>query len=236
MQRYIPTPSQVCAKIEQIKEPNVKVFCKALYVLCATASELAGVPCKKENVYGPNPDDYSSSKFRPKGISRLKSELIFKHELTPEKAFAPVDIAVFTINMMRITKRTKLSNLVSQRFVALPHEKEFEPWTNEIIKYYKQAQTNRVFNFNRKHALDYISSHNNFDEFGYRVEHPLSKKQEELNKYKLDGLRYTRRQELKNDFGFSDYELSIYEGTMHINLPKPYELYLPKLLIRNPNR
>lgn len=246
MQRYIPNPSQVRAKIEQIEEPHVKMFCKALYVLCATESELAGIPSRKENAYGPKGNDFSPSQYHPQGISRLKSDLIYKHELTPKKAFAPEDIAVFTINMMRMTKRKAESgHSTLQRLVALPLDDEFEPWTIEIRDYYMQAHANFVFNFNRRHALDYIRLHHNFDEFGYSVEHPLRNKQGEqskgekgileLNKYRLDGLRYTRRLELKDTFGFSDYELNVFEGTVNIGMPKPYDLYLPKLLRKNPN-
>ena len=69
MQQYLPNPSQVRAKIEQIEEPHVKMFCKAFYVLCVTESELAGVPCGKENASGPKGNDFSPSRYHPQGIS-----------------------------------------------------------------------------------------------------------------------------------------------------------------------
>jgi hypothetical protein len=227
MQPYEPNPSEVRSKIEEIKEPSVKMFCKALYILCATASELSGVPSRNENAYGPYGNNFSLSQYHPQGINRSKSELVYNHELTPREAFAPMDIAVFSINMMRMTKRKAESgHFISKRFVALPLDSQFEFWTNEIVNYYKQAQTNRVFNFNRRYPLDYIRLHRNFDEFGYTVEHSLrfnlgelnndKNKRSKLNKYRLDGLRYTRRKELKENFGFSDYELGVFEGTIQV--------------------
>jgi hypothetical protein len=103
------------------------------------------------------------------------------------------------------------------------------------LGYYKKAQANPVFNFNRKVPLDNIRIHGYFDNFGYipesKMEQELEKlDSQKLNKYRLDGLRYTRRSELKEKFGFSHYEIDVFEGTAHPNLHKPYELYLPKLL------
>jgi hypothetical protein len=229
MEKHEPSPSEVRAKIEQIEERGVKMFCRVLYVLCASESQIAGVPCKKERVYGPKGNEFKISQYHPQGISRLTSEKIYKHELKPQDAFLPVDIAVFTIT------RTK----TEQRFVVtLPLDESFEPLTKEILSYYKEAQTKNVFDFNRKYALDYIRLRHTFDEFGYRGQNPSPKKQGEqkkLKKYGLDALRFTRKQELMKDFGFSDYEINVFEGTTNIDMPKPYELYLPKLLMNNPN-
>lgn len=229
MEKHEPSPSEVRTKIEQIKDPDVKMFCRALYVLCASESQLAGIPCKTENVYGPKGTEFEISKYHPLGISRLTSEKIYKHELKPEDAFLPVDIAVFTLT------RTK----TEQRFdVALPLEKSFEPLTKKILIYFKEAQTKNVFDFNRRHAVDSIRFNHNFDEFGYSGQNPTPKKQGEpkkLKKYGLDALRFTRKQELMKDFGFSEYEISVFEGTANIAMAKPYELYLPKLLRKKIN-
>jgi hypothetical protein len=141
-----PTPLEVRAKIEQIEDVDVKIFCKALYLLCATASELAGIPCIKEKAYGPYGDDFSPSQYYPQGISRSKSELIYNHELTPREAFSPKDIAVFTVKMMRIARRnTESGHFVPQRLIALPIDRNIEPWTDEVVGLLqKSASKSRV--------------------------------------------------------------------------------------------
>jgi hypothetical protein len=220
MERREPKPLDIRTKFEEIKDIEIRIFCETLYLLGASEVQLAGIACKNEKEYGPKGNDLIVTQYYPQGIGRLIAERIYRRELTPEDAFSPVDVALFNLT------RPKTED---HFYVALPFDESFEPLTKQIVSYFKEAKTNKVFNFNRKRALDYITNRKFFDEYSYPGLNPSPIGLDRSKVYGLDGLRYTRRQELRNDFGFSDYEISVFEGTANINLVKPYELYLPKL-------
>jgi hypothetical protein len=238
-----PLPSQVRDAIVAISDQEVQIFCKSLFLFGASPVELAGEMCSGEKAYGPKGEDVILSEYLPAGISRETMELILKRKLTLSQAYAPVKIAVFKIGVAR--KRLRQNEQSPFRHVALPLDSEFEPWTQEIYEFYQRAKDRAVFQYNRKHYHDYLRLHQNFKNFKYTVEaYPrygfaksgkrvqLKAESRHPKNFSLEGLRKTRRKELRDFFGFTDFEIDVFSGVPYKygNLSEHYELYLTKLL------
>jgi hypothetical protein len=223
-----PLPFQVRNEIKNIRNPDERIFCKSLYLLGASVSELAAKQCKGEKAYGSLGNDAAISEYQPQGISQKQVELILQKKLTIEQAFSPVKIAVFKISKAR--KRVKPNERIPFRNVALPLDGRFEPWTQEVYDYYQRAGEGLVFPYNRKHYLDHLRIHDVFINLKYSVD-TYQTKPEHLRRFTLEGLRKTRKIELTNFYNFTEFESGIFFGTYHYrNLSEHYEFYLPKLL------
>src|SRR5208283_2489974 len=136
---------------------DMRMFCEALYVFCAPEGQLAGISEKGRSAYGPKRNEFFLTDYSPQGISRSVAEEIYSKGLTTEKAFAPVDIAVFTFRKKADRKKKNNGDPKRQEYkVALPLNPEFEPWTKDIIRYYEKADTELVFDEKSKHYVDSI--------------------------------------------------------------------------------
>jgi hypothetical protein len=238
-----PPPAKVREAITTILDPEVQIFCKSLYVLGASPVELTGDECTGEKAYGPKGDELTLFEYLPVGINRETTELILQDKLTLNQAFAPIKIAIFKIGIAR--QRLKKNEQPPFRNVALPADSVLEPWTQEICECYQRANGKPVFPYNRKHYLDYLRQRHIFKNFKYTVEsYPRyafakSGKRVQLKpasshpkNFGLEGLRKTRRKELRDFFGFTDFEIDVFSGVPYKygNLSEHYELYLAKLL------
>jgi hypothetical protein len=235
-----PSPQQVRQAIKEIPDPEQNIFCKAVYVLGATPNKLVGEKAVGESAYGPTGNDVRLCKYFPEAIDRNQVELILNQKMTIDEAFDPVKIAVFKI----YKKKLKHEENPFFRYVALPLDKRFEPWAEEILKRFQERKEKRVFPNKRKHYLDHLSLHGVFADMEYktgsRPNYVLTKEgelvsdkivPEHLRNLKLEGLRKTRRIELRESFGFNDYQLDVFFGTRYReSSPEQYKDYLPKLL------
>jgi hypothetical protein len=238
-----PPATKVREAITTILDPEVRIFCKSLYVLGASPAELTGFECTGEKAYGPKGDEVTLSQYIPVGINRETAELVLLNKLTLNQAFAPIKIAIFKIGIAR--QRVKKNEQLPFRNIALPIDSQLEPWTQEIYECYQQAKGKPVFPYNRKHYLDYLQKRQIFKNFKYTVEsyprYAFAKSGKRVQikpsyshpkNFKLEGLRKTRRKELRDLFGFTDFEIDVFSGVpyKHGNLSEHYEVYLTKLL------
>lgn len=232
-----PSPYQVRTAIKNIPNLEAQMFCKTLYALGLLSAELAGKVCIGEKAYGPSGIDVAVREYNITGINRKQVELVLKQKLTTEQAFAPVKIAVFTIGSAK--KRLRRNEQPPVRNIALPLDRRYEPWTEEIYNYFQQAGDGQVFPYNRKHYDDYLRLYKIFSNFRYAGK-PYTKYTRDGSRlkinptprrFKFEGLRKTRRRELKDFYNFTDFELDMFFGKWkYANFSEQYELYLPKLL------
>ena len=178
-------------------------------------------------------------------VQNLQKQLLSTIDLRKEflsqmqQVISPVKIAVFTIAIAKT--RLPPEEPIACRHVALPLDKEYEDWTQEIYDYFHDADENLVFNYNRKHYLDYLRQHGVFKNLGYRIESYIEPDSGRIipthyRKITLEGLRRVREAELKNFYGLSPSEFYIFAGrklklitTSNFTLEQ-YVSYLPKLL------
>ncbi len=105
------------------------------------------------------------------------------------------------------------------RKIALPLEKKFEPWTEQLYNYYLEQGNDKVFPFTRQKAWDYAKE--TFSGLSYPIEKysqydpedPKPKPVKAHNKpFRTHALRHLRATELIETFGFTGFDLSVYGG------------------------
>jgi len=174
-------------------EKEAKFCLMAEYLFCARISEIIGRKCP------------SDSHTTARGITgRNVEQKVFK---LGEKNY---DVAVFTV---RTAKRGG-----KERKIALPLEKEFEPFTEQLFSYVRQFGKDPVFPFTRQKAFEY--SRELFEGLTYPIEEytpfengkPLPKVKEHLKPFRTHALRHLRATELIEVYDFSGVELSLYGG------------------------
>jgi hypothetical protein len=175
-----PTPQKVRQEIEEVKEPEVRMWLKCLITFGARTVEFAGVPCINEKAYGTVGKDYTwVTEYRPKSLHdderNERTNKIINSNMPIERAIlllnqppTPVKIAVFKIPIAK--KHLLPTEPVVHRFAAIPYDKKYEPWAEEIYNYYQQRGKELLFPYNRKHYLDYLISRKIFEKFAYPVE------------------------------------------------------------------
>lgn len=189
----LPEFKTVRRRIETATKDEVKYCFMAEYLFCARISEIIGRKC---------PSDLTTEARGIKGkdaqqtIVRLGKE---KH-----------DAVVFTV---RTAKRGG-----KERKIALPLNKEFEPFTEQLFNYVRQFGNNHVFPFTRQKAFQY--SEQIFKGLTYPIERyrpfkngiPLEPVEEHMKPFRTHALRHLRATELIDLYDFSGVELSLYGG------------------------
>jgi hypothetical protein len=107
-------------RIESAKDTEIKMALKYLYLICGRASEVCARAYGTRQVYGP------------------VGEVDFA-EYEDEVSGKTFGVAVFPV------KTAKRNGIV--RKVALPLDREYEPWTKEVADYFGQFIPKPVFNF-----------------------------------------------------------------------------------------
>jgi hypothetical protein len=181
MNLIVPTPQQVRDEIESVADPDTQMFLKDLLTFGARSAEFAGVNCKNEKAYGTTGKDFCwLSEYRPKSLrdeerDERTAKILSNPNMPAGQALmlmnqlpTPVKIAIFKIPIAK--KHLLPGEPVLYRHTAIPFDKKYEPWAEEIFNHYQQRGKELLFPENRKHYLDYIRMHNIFKNFIYPVE------------------------------------------------------------------
>ena len=193
----LPEVETVRKRIETATKKEAKFCLMAAYLFCARASEIIGTTNRYDISHnqtvarGPTGQDVKLENFE---LGDIKTE-----------------VAIFTV---RTAKRDG-----KIRKIALPLEKKFEPWTEQLYNYYFEHGNNKVFPFTRQKAWAYARSA--FSGLSYPIEKyslydPMDPKPKPIkahNKpFRTHALRHLRATELIETFGFTGFDLSVYGG------------------------
>jgi hypothetical protein len=74
---------------------------------------------------------------------------------TVDKLSEKIPVAVFKVNIAK--QHLDVGEEVPFRLVALPLVDEYEPWAREVYDYFKVAESDYVFPFNRQDVWEYIT-------------------------------------------------------------------------------
>jgi hypothetical protein len=171
------------SSIEQVKDLDMRMFLKAVYILGASPAEMEGKLTSGTSsyrkthgiIYGPKGTDVSETTISldlPEFnfdvvidfLEQLKGKE-FKADEFVENFSRKIPVALFAINMLKRgkdgTKAFREGKGFCSRIVALPMLDKFEPWTRELFDYFRNKQSDYVFPFCRTKVNDYISRKEN---------------------------------------------------------------------------
>jgi hypothetical protein len=167
MNLVVPTPQNIREEIESVPEDETRMYLKALLTFGGRSAEFAGVPCTNEKAYGTVGKGFAwLSEYQPKSLRDDERDDRTKRILSNSKLSAaqvllimnerpaPVKIAVFKIPIAKKHLLPGEPNLF--RHTAIPFDKKYEPWAEELFKYYQYRGSELLFPENRKHYLDYL--------------------------------------------------------------------------------
>jgi hypothetical protein len=193
----LPEVEIVRKRIDAVPKKEAKFCLMAAYLFCARASEIIGATNRYDQVHnqtiarGPTGQDVKIETFE---LGDIKTEA-----------------AIFTV---RTAKRDG-----KIRKIALPLEKKFEPWTEQLYNYYTEHKDEKVFPFTRQKAWEYAQQ--TFSGLRYPIEkynmyepeNPKSKPiKAHMKPFRTHALRHLRATELIETFGFTGFDLSVYGG------------------------
>jgi hypothetical protein len=193
----LPEVETVRKRIETATKKEAKFCLMAAYLFCARASEIVGATNKydvKNNqtiARGPSGNDVKLETFE---MGDIKTQA-----------------AIFTV---RTAKRDG-----KIRKIALPLEKTYEPWAEQLYSYYREHGDDKVFPFTRQKTWEYAN--NTFKGLSYPIEkynlyNPEDPKPKpvkaHLKPFRTHALRHLRATELIETFGFTGFDLSVYGG------------------------
>ena len=193
----LPEVEIVRKRIEAAQKKEAKFSLMAAYLFCARASEIIG----DTNNY-----DVSHNQTLARGPTGqdVKIETFDLGDITTEAA-------IFTV---RTAKRDG-----KIRKIALPLEKKYEPWTEQLYKYFVAHGNDKVFPFTRQKAWNFAQE--TFSGLRYPIEkynlyepkNPKSKPvKSHMKPFRTHALRHLRATELIETFGFTGFDLSVYGG------------------------
>ena len=241
----LPSPTTIRQRLEQVTKEDMQMFLKALYLTASSPIELAGELTSNDRQQGkysqgigPRGNDVFSAEIEMPD-QRLDDVLemlgkIRSKELDLEQAEKQlrrkIPVAVFRIKLSR-------KDVESVKLVALPMAKEFEPWTEQIYRYYTKRGNDLVFPFNRQDVWEYIYRKNNIfkglkytalmythktpDQF--RLRHPAH-----TLDFGMQMLRVVRTKELIEKYSFDMLDLTGFVGLAFRLTRMPIELDIPK--------
>jgi hypothetical protein len=216
--------------IEQVENYEVKNFLKTVYLLAvARPVELLAKPVSGQTrVYGVKGVDVRVEKIDKPPLSlsqtmnllsQLENNEIKIREVKGSLS-KKIEIAVFSIPLSRQSNKTDKKLC---REVAIPIQPDLEPWTQDLLRWFKKAGDDFVFTEHRSHYWNYVKYNQVFKDLtavigGYRrIEHTISRKkstkvephEKEMN---LGGLYKVREDELQKEYGFDEYDCAVYTG------------------------
>jgi hypothetical protein len=181
MELIDPAPHLIREAIESIKDPEVRMFTKCALTFGGRSVEFANKPCNSEKAYGTIGKGYAwLDEYHPKLLTtEEQSERLNQISSNPNMPMAqamalmmmpptPKKVAVFKIPIAK--KHLLEGESLLYRYAAIPYDKRFEPWAEEIYNYYQQKGSEPLFPSNRKHYLDFIETRGCFKQFYYPVE------------------------------------------------------------------
>lgn len=152
-------------------------------------------------------------------ISEVCGQYAFTGKDLEIKEFEGHQLALFTI------KTAKKKG--EPRFVALPLEEEFEPWTKDLVEYFLSRPVNKIFNLSVRNLQFHAESI--FKNLSYTIEKYGNKKIGTIEKHERQGLthflRHVRATNLVMDYGLDSTDIGIFCG-WEIGLPTMAKRYI----------
>jgi len=183
----LPSVEVVRERIEQVRKEDVRTCLMCAYLFAARVSELVAYA---------TPGDTTVARG-PRGTD------VRLFDFNGEEA------AVFTVYT---AKREGL-----ERYVALPLNPIYEPWTRVIYDYYQKRGSQACFPFTRQKLWKHSCSV--FEGLTYMIDKYKTKKKSRVynpkrhpRNFRLHGLRHLRTAELIERYEFDGFDLSIYGG------------------------
>jgi len=218
----LPDVDEVRHRIERVEREDIRFCLMGTYLLAARISEIVGYssPSDETTGRGPRGTDVQIENFQ---MGEIKE-----------------NAAVFKL------KTAKRGGKI--RFVALPLNPDYEPWTQPLYWYFKKHGNSLVFPFTRQLIWQYVRKNRVFDGLFYSVDRYSiweNKKKirdinEHLKTFNLHALRHLRATELVQFYGFNGGDLATYGGWTFRSMGLPstadrylslgWQSYFPKLL------
>jgi len=262
----LPEVAKIRSCIEQVEREEIRLALMAEYLWAARIREVVGKVAATDTypnlIYGPIGTDVTLKKYKPKVPETFKAIQVIYPEAKAqiEEMFQPVDVAVFTVNIAK--RHLEEEEKIHSRLIALPIDSEYEPWTQELLAYFKDAGSDYVFPFTRQEVWYWITHKEPvFKGLTYPIEKYVWKpKNKDVilkvlphdKPFKNHALRHLRITELRRDYLFDGLQLAAYAGwsmthastqtrthesysqqtTTYFPLYREWQAYFPKLLVK----
>jgi hypothetical protein len=235
----LPQVFEVMRRIESCKSLPNRLYMKSEFEFCARGIEVAGELTSTDKVrhtipYGPTGKDVFLTEIEPPDIPSnqmlkiILTALSNKDEalLLAEQLTQKIKVAVFKIKIAKqhLEVYNNRKEAYPFRLVALPLDKKFDPWTQEIYDYFHDAGSNYVFPFSRQDNWEYISRK---DKIFNGLYYPIKKYHYYLNgditaepvpcfdhrrQFKCHAIRHVRTDQLIADLKFDGFDLQALVG------------------------
>lgn len=234
----LPPIHEVMRRIDRCKSLPNKMYMRAEYLFCARGIELAGQLTSTDRKrhtesYGPIGKDVFLTEITPPPIpvDRMIDIMIALFD-NREKAMSMVEemrqkikVAVFTVKVAK--QHLEKGEAYPYRLVALPVDRKYCPWTQEMVDYYNDAGDHLVFDFNRQDNWEYVTRKDPvFAGLVYPIKKyhfvrgqyiPTEKSNLEAclghkRLFKCHAIRHARADELLQYRGFDGYDMAAFVG------------------------
>lgn len=183
-----PDPMDIRRRIEKYTEDrDLQMLFKAVYLLGAMECEMLGkkYPSDEAEVYGPTGAD-------------AWEKPVFTHDMH-------IDSIFFRIKTARKRTKNTQDECVQERIVVLP--KNCEPWAKELLDYFKEREHEIVFPIERQKIYPKVKKTGILQGLEKVVTYKGNQGRKALG---LDNLRWIRKRELEDEYGFDDSHLEAY--------------------------
>jgi hypothetical protein len=183
-----PDLMNIRSKIEKYTEDrDLQMLFKAVYLLGAKECEMLG------EKYG---SDSKTHVYGPTGDDSWEK---------------PESVHDTQVNTVFFRIRTAKTRGREERIVLLPSD--YEPWAKQLHDYFKEKGVKKVFPFNRVQIRDRVIKSKVLEGLKKPVTYNEEEKWKPLG---LDDLRWGRKEELEDKYGFKEAHLKVY-GIMKID-------------------
>jgi hypothetical protein len=241
----LPDSSAIRNALEKVNREDMQMFLKSVYLTASLPLELAGELTSTDRQYGkflrpigPTGNDVTLSEVELpdqflQDVLSLLAKIKMKEtdfEQAEQRLKKKIPVAIFKI---KLTKK----DVESFKLVALPMSTEYEPWTEQLYKYYKKRGNEFVFPFNRQDVWEHIYRKNRvFAGLSYTVvkytrttpDRFSVKLPTHTHRFGMQALRVVRTNELVQKYHFDPLELAMFVGLAFRLTNMPIRLEIPK--------
>lgn len=233
----LPEVYEVMRRIDRCKSLPNKMYMRAEFEFCSRGIEVAGQLTSTDRKrhtepYGPIGKDVFTTEIDPPDIPANQMLKIILTALgnrdeavkIANELSEKIKVAVFKVKVAK--QKLDKGESYPYRLVALPLDKKFDPWSQELLDYYHDADDHVVFDFNRQDNWEYITRKDKiFDGLVYRIKkyhyEPNGTITEEPEPvaclshnrlFKCHAIRHVRTDQLIKNLKFDGYDLAAFVG------------------------
>jgi hypothetical protein len=183
--------------IARVAREEFRYCLMATYLFDARISEVVSRACPKD----------TTTARGPKGSDAKLDSFLYRGSEIP--------CVVFTVKTAK-RKRGHFCGKEHLRYIGLPLEEEYEPFTKPLYGYFLRAGDRPVFDFTRQTIWEYVKDKGVFKDLTYPItEYGYVPAHDRL--FRLHALRHLRASELTGYYGFDGFQLATYGGwTYHV--------------------